>query len=58
MSHKGSAERNTLTGEFEMEYMGNKEYWDEKFAKREDNLLSPEMICQPFFGQFFSEQYI
>lgn len=25
-----------------MEYMGNKEYWDEKFAKRDDNLLSPE----------------
>lgn len=23
-------------------YMGNKEYWDEKFANREDNLLSPE----------------
>ncbi|SHO54064.1 class I SAM-dependent methyltransferase [Anaerocolumna xylanovorans] len=25
-----------------MEYMGNKEYWDEKFANRSDNPLSPE----------------
>lgn len=25
-----------------MEYMGNKEYWDEKFVKRNDNPLSPE----------------
>lgn len=25
-----------------MEYMGNKEYWDEKFANRNDTLLSPE----------------
>lgn len=25
-----------------MEYMGNKEYWDEKFANRSNNPLSPE----------------
>lgn len=25
-----------------MEYMGNKEYWEDKFANRSDNLLSPE----------------
>lgn len=25
-----------------MEYMGNEEYWDEKFANRSDNPLSPE----------------
>ena len=25
-----------------MEYMGNKEYWEEKFANRSDNPLSPE----------------
>ncbi len=25
-----------------MEYMGNKEYWNEKFANRNDNPLSPE----------------
>ena len=25
-----------------MEYMGNKKYWDEKFANRSDNPLSPE----------------
>ncbi|MCY6483898.1 methyltransferase domain-containing protein [Clostridium aestuarii] len=25
-----------------MEYMGNKEYWDDKFANRNDNPLSPE----------------
>lgn len=25
-----------------MEYMGNKEYWDNKFANRSDNILNPE----------------
>lgn len=25
-----------------MKYMGDKEYWDEKFANRSDNLLNPE----------------
>jgi tellurite methyltransferase len=25
-----------------MEYMGNKEYWDEKFINRSNNLLSAE----------------
>jgi SAM-dependent methyltransferase len=27
---------------YEMEYMGNKEYWNEKFNNRSDNPLSPE----------------
>lgn len=25
-----------------MEYMGNKEYWNEKFAARNDKVLAPE----------------
>ena len=29
-------------GDYEMEYMGDKKYWDEKFANRSDNPLSPE----------------
>ena len=31
-----------LGGVSKIRYMGNKEYWDEKFANRGDNLLSPE----------------
>ncbi len=26
-----------------MDYMGNKEYWDDKFDKRSNNPLSPEI---------------
>ncbi len=29
-------------GSYAMEYMGNKKYWDEKFANRSDDPLSPE----------------
>lgn len=29
-------------GVYEMQYMGDKEYWDEKFANRNDNQLNPE----------------
>lgn len=35
-----------------MEYMGNKEYWDEKFANRGDNLLSPEKSLIDNIGYF------
>lgn len=41
-----------MIGELNMEYMGNKEYWDEKFAKRDDNLLNPEKSLVGGIGYF------
>lgn len=33
-----------------MEYMGNKEYWDDKFANRSNNPLSPEKSMMKTLG--------
>lgn len=35
-----------------MEYMGNKEYWDDKFANRNDKPLSPEKSVVENIGYF------
>jgi hypothetical protein len=33
---------NTALGGYKMDYMGNKQYWNDKFANRDDKPLSPE----------------
>jgi tellurite methyltransferase len=35
-----------------MEYMGNKQYWDDKFENRDDKLLSPEKSVVDNIGYF------
>lgn len=42
MRRRGNIRRIKLARRYEMEYMGNKKYWDERFNTRNDNPLSPE----------------
>lgn len=43
---------NTALGGYKMDYMGNKQYWDDKFVNRGDKLLSPEKSVVDNIGYF------
>jgi tellurite methyltransferase len=43
---------NTALGGYKMDYMGNKQYWDDKFANRDGKPLSPEKSVVENIGYF------